>query len=97
MKNRNKLIFIGVVCIFWMWMAEIPVFSGVMGIDEPGTTNWSNIWFGAIENVLILDNDTMPSGLSIDKQHDITRVHFGYSSPYFRKVDQQSGDIAEPV
>lgn len=93
MKNINKTISFGFGCLLWIFFTETTVFSGVMGVDEPGTINWSNAWYGCIEDVLILDNDTMPLGVSIDQQEDIARVHFVCTTPYFRKLDLKTGEI----
>ncbi len=97
MKNINKTISFGFGCLLWIFFTETTVFTGVMGVDEPGTINWSNAWYGCIEDVLILDNDTMPLGVSIEQQENIARFHFVCTTPYLRKLDIKTGEIFMPI
>jgi hypothetical protein len=60
--------------------------NGTSGTTEPGSTQWSNEWYGTISNVLALDYDVFPSSMSVDNLRRNAFITFSHSAPYVRKV-----------
>ncbi|MBN1880314.1 hypothetical protein JW823_09420 [bacterium] len=91
-KKMELLLWIGIM------IRVSSVWAGVMGIDQPGTTDWPNHWCGCISDVLPLDYDASPSSISIDPVRGNAYVTFSvHYTPYIRKVSLADLSFEEPI
>lgn len=70
----------------------------VMGIDQPGTTDWPAHWFGCVSNVVPLDYDAIPSSISIDALRQVAYVTFSpHLAPYIRKISLSDLSFSDAI
>jgi hypothetical protein len=97
MKKSETLI-VRIACwLGCMSLSGMCALAGVLGIDEPGTTEWSNAWYGSIADVLALDYDAFPSAISIDTLRGDARITFAQTAPYVRKMNLDTTTISDAV
>ncbi len=95
--NENHVCLI--LITLWLFLVvQIPAEAGIMGIDEPGSTQWPNHWVGCVSDVLPLDYDASPSSVSIDSVRGNAYVTFSmHLAPYIRKVSIPDLSISEAI